>query len=325
MKHIFILISIIITITKGDSMQAELETSKGKIILELEFEKAPMTVANFVGLAEGKIENSAKPLGEPFYNGIKFHRVIADFMIQGGDPDGTGRGGPGYKFEDEIHPELTHSGPGILSMANSGPATNGSQFFITHKETPWLDGKHTVFGHVVSGQDVVDAIEQNDIIKTVKIIRKGKVAESFNAPLVFAEEKKKALKRQEEKNAKLKKEMENLTKDATTTESGLMYKIIKKGDGPKPKTGQVVSVHYAGFLTNGQKFDSSYDRNQPIEFPIGTGRVILGWDEGIMLLNAGTKAKLIIPPELGYGKRGAGGVIPPNAILIFDVELLEVK
>ena len=119
--------------------------------------------------------------------------------------------------------------------------------------------------------------------------------------------------------------MENLTKDATTTESGLMYKIIKKGDGPKPKTGQVVSVHYAGFLTNGQKFDSSYDRNQPIEFPIGTGRVILGWDEGIMLLNAGTKAKLIIPPELGYGKRGAGGVIPPNAILIFDVELLDVK
>ncbi|MAV64968.1 MAG: peptidylprolyl isomerase [Candidatus Marinimicrobia bacterium] len=325
MKKLIVILLLFLNISKGDSMQAELKTSKGTILLKLEFEKTPMTVANFVGLAEGKIENTAKPLGEPFYDGIKFHRVISDFMIQGGDPDGTGRGGPGYKFEDEIDPELTHSSPGILSMANSGPGTNGSQFFITHKETPWLDGKHTVFGHVISGQDVVDSIEQNDVIETVKIIRNGKKATSFDAPLVFSEEKKKAAIREKEKKEKKEKELADLTKDAKKTDSGLMYKIIKQGNGSKPKSGQTVSVHYAGYLINGQKFDSSYDRNQPIDFPIGSGRVIKGWDEGIMLLNVGTKAKLIIPPNLGYGAQGAGGVIPPNATLIFDVELISVK
>ncbi len=168
-------------------LYAEMKTSKGVILIQLEFEKTPLTVANFVGLAEGKITNSAKKAGEPFYNGLKFHRVIKDFMIQGGDPAGNGTGGPGYKFKDEIVAELKHTGPGILSMANSGPKTNGSQFFITHKETPWLNGKHTVFGHVISGQDVVDAIVQGDTIESVKIIRKGKPAKKFDAAKIFAE------------------------------------------------------------------------------------------------------------------------------------------
>ena len=164
-------------INEGQStMHAKIETSKGEIVLFLEFKKTPMTVANFVGLAEGNLENTAKPLGEPYYDGIKFHRVINDFMIQGGDPTGTGGGGPGYKFSDEIHPDLKHSGAGILSMANGGPGTNGSQFFITHKSTPWLDGKHTVFGHVISGQEVVNSIIQNDIIEKVTITRKGEEA-----------------------------------------------------------------------------------------------------------------------------------------------------
>ena len=322
---ILLVFFLLLGINKGDSMQAELTTSKGKIIIELEYKKTPMTVANFVGLAEGKIANNAKAPGEPFYDGIKFHRVIPDFMIQGGDPQGTGRGGPGYNFPDEFHPDLKHSGPGILSMANSGPATNGSQFFITHKETPWLDGKHTVFGRVVSGQDVVDAIEQNDIIKSVKIIRTGVSASNFDASNVFKEKKEYYQSVENEKKKAQEEEMKKLTEGATKTPSGLQYVITQKGDGPKPKQGQTVSVHYAGYLTNGQKFDSSFDRNQPIEFPIGTGRVIKGWDEGIMLLNVGTRAKLIIPSDLGYGARGAGGVIPPNATLIFDVELLEVK
>lgn len=168
-------------------LYAEIETSKGKILLQLEFEKTALTVANFVGLAEGKIKNNAKALGIPFYDGLKFHRVIPSFMIQGGDPQGNGSGGPGYAFKDEFLPEFKFTGPGILAMANAGPKTNGSQFFITHVATPWLDGHHTIFGHVISGQDVVNAIQQDDTIVHIKIIRKGKAAKKFKADKVFAE------------------------------------------------------------------------------------------------------------------------------------------
>ena len=308
-----------------EGMYAKIKTNKGDIMLELEFEKTPLTVANFVGLAEGKIKNNKKEVGEPYYDGLKFHRVIADFMIQGGCPDGNGMGGPGYQFPDEIHPDLKHSGPGILSMANAGPGTNGSQFFITHKETPWLDGKHTVFGKVTEGQDVVDAIAQDDKIIEIDIIRKGENAKKFDSKAIFDKELEKLEKQAAEKAKKAKEAIDALKKGAKVTSSGLAYKIIKKGTGAKAEAGKTVSVHYTGKLSNGTKFDSSYDRNQPIEFELGRGRVIKGWDEGISLLNVGSKATFIIPPDLAYGARGAGGVIPPNATLIFDVELVEIK
>lgn len=309
----------------NNGLYVKFHTSKGEVLVNLEFEKTPITVANFVGLAEGAIKNSVKEAGEAYYDGLKFHRVINDFMIQGGDPTGTGAGGPGYNFDDEFHPELRHDGPGILSMANAGPGTNGSQFFITHVETPWLDNKHTVFGRVVEGQDVVDAIAQDDLMDKLEIIRIGDLAEAFDAAAVFAQaEEIKAAKEAEARKA-LDSQMDEVAVGYEKTESGLRYKIIQEGNGEAPKSGQTVSVHYKGMLTNGNEFDNSYKRKQPIDFTLDGGQVIPGWDEGIGLLTKGAKALLAIPPHLAYGSQGAGGVIPPNAILLFEVELMDFK
>ncbi len=308
-----------------DGLYAKFNTSKGEILVNLEFEKTPGTVGNFVALAEGNLENSAKPQGNPYYNGLKFHRVIPDFMIQGGCPQGTGTGNPGYQFDDEFHPDLKHDGPGVLSMANAGPGTNGSQFFITHVETPWLDGKHTVFGKVTEGQDVVDAVAQDDVIESIEIVRVGETAEQFNAIEAFRTfEGARAQRIAAEREAR-KAELDKLAAGFDETESGLRYQIIQKGDGKKAEKGSMVSVHYKGQLADGTVFDSSYKRNQPLDFQVGVGQVIAGWDEGICLLNVGDKARLVIPSDLGYGARGAGGVIPPDATLVFDVELMDVK
>ncbi len=311
----------------SDGLYADLETSKGNIILELYYEQVPTTVSNFVALAEGNhpvVDDQHE--GKRYYDGLKFHRVIEDFMIQGGDPTGTGSGGPGYQFDDEFNEELKHDGPGVLSMANAGPGTNGSQFFITHVETPWLDGKHSIFGKVNSGQDVVDKIEQDDIIKTVKVIRIGEAAKNFNAPENFENyisEKSEAdiLRAEAEKES-----LEKLSEGMQETESGLKYKISKEGTGPNAKKDDLLSVHYSLQLVDGSEIDSSFTRGAPIEFTCGVGQVIKGWDEAMQLLNKGSKARLIIPSELGYGAVGAGnGVIPPNATLIFDVELVDIK
>ena len=308
-----------------DGIYAKFNTTKGEILVKLTHDKTPGTVGNFVGLAEGKIENKVKPQGKPYYDGLKFHRVIPDFMIQGGCPQGSGSGGPGYQFDDEFHPDLKHNGPGVLSMANAGPGTNGSQFFITHVETAWLNNKHTVFGFVESGQEVVDAIEGGDVIESLEIIRVGEEAKKWNAGEAFRTFEGSREKRLAEEKKRAEAELEKLAAGFDKTESGLRYKIIQKGTGVKAQKGKTVAVHYKGQLTDGSVFDSSYKRNQPIDFKLGVGQVISGWDEGIQLLNVGDKARLVIPSHLGYGSSGAGGVIPPDATLIFDVELVDVK
>ena len=308
-----------------EGIYAKFNTTKGEIVVKLTHDKTPGTVGNFVALAEGNMENSAKPQGKPYYDGLKFHRVIADFMIQGGCPQGTGTGDPGYKFDDEFHPELRHDAPGVLSMANAGPGTNGSQFFITHGPTPWLDDKHTVFGNVEHGQEVVDAIAQGDSIDSLEIVRVGAEAEAWNAIEAFRSFEGAREKRIAEAKARAEAELEELAAGFDKTESGLRYQLIQKGNGTQAEKGKTVSVHYEGSLSNGQVFDSSYSRNQPIDFTLGVGQVIPGWDEGISLLKVGDKARLVIPSHLAYGSAGAGGVIPPDATLIFDVELMNVK
>ncbi len=313
----------------NDGLYAKFVTNKGDILCLLEFEKTPITVANFVGLAEGTkdLGGGAGKKGVRFYDGLKFHRVIDNFMIQGGCPLGTGTGGPGYTFPDEFDPSLKHDRAGILSMANAGPGTNGSQFFITHNATPHLDGKHTVWGHVVEGQDVVDKIAQNDTIETVEIIRVGAAAKAFKSDqaafdALLASQESRA---REKELAAMEEEMEQIKgqwPDAITTESGLKYVVEKEGEGDTPKVGDMVKVHYTGKLLDGTKFDSSVDRGTPIDFPVGQGRVIKGWDEALLSMKKGEKRVLIIPASLGYGPSGRGP-IPPNATMVFDVELID--
>lgn len=312
----------------GDGLFARIVTNKGDIVVRLEFEKTPLTVCNFAALAEGKMDITG---GKPYYNGLSFHRVIEDFMIQGGDPLGTGSGGPGYRFPDEIDHSLKHDGPGVLSMANAGADTNGSQFFITHKDTPWLDGKHTVFGKVVQGQDVVDAIRQGDRIEQLVIIRNGSAAKAFRADqaafdtlLRGAAEARKA--RERTKREADIAQIEAKYPNATLSPSGIRYLILKEGTGPKPVRGRTVSVNYKGMFLSGEVFDGSDFHGGPLEFQAGMGRLIPGWEESILDMKLGEKRVAIIPPELAYGERGAGnGAIPGNAFLVFEMELVRIR
>jgi len=311
----------------GDGLFARINTDRGEIVLKLEYEKTPLTVCNFVALAEGKMDACQ---GKPFYNGLTFHRVIPDFMIQGGDPQGTGAGGPGYRFADEFDDTLRHSGPGVLSMANAGPGTNGSQFFITHKETPWLDDHHTVFGNVVTGQQVVNAIQQGDTIKTITIIRNGSKAQAFKADqtafndlTVRAKEAAaaKTKARQEADFARIAAKYPGLQTDA----NGVQYLIQKQGNGAKPTPGSTVQVNYTGMFLSGEVFDASDAHGGPLEFQAGIGQVITGWDKTIIDMKVGEKRLVVIPPELAYGERGAGNAIPPNTFLVFEMELVGIK
>ena len=339
-------------ITLQDGIYAKLITTKGDILIKFHHELAPMTVGNFVALAEGNHpEADEKFQGKPYFDGTLFHRVIPKFMIQGGDPDGTGAGGPGYQFPQEIVKSLKHDKAGVVSMANAGPGTNGSQFFITHNATPHLDGGYNVFAQVISGQEIVVAIGDVErmgsdrpvekvVLNKVDILRVGEAAKKWDASQAFLEGKQGVEDAKNAQAAAIEAEIDAAYPEATKTASGLRYIIETTGDGPKPEIGQVVRVNYSGYLMDGTLFDSSIKEiaqeggtynagREPYEpLPMQYGPmapVIEGWKEGIQLLNVGGKAKLIIPPYLGYGSRGAGGVIPPNASLVFDVELVRIE
>jgi len=310
---------------------ATIATNKGNITVELFYKKAPITVANFISLAEGKnpFVTVEKLKGKPFFDGLKFHRVIADFMIQGGDPSGNGSGGPGYSFKDEITDSKFDKG-GILAMANAGPSTNGSQFFITHKETPWLNGKHTIYGQVTQGMAVVNAIAQGDVITKITITRKGEAAKKFDAAKVFSdyygnkavEEKLKAEKDEKERlaaNEIVLKEFAN----GQTTASGIKYIVLKEGTGVVPTVESNVKVHYTATFMNGKILDSSVQRGEPLDFNLN--QVIPGWTEAVQLMKEGSKYKFFIPYTLAYGERGYPGSIPPKSDLIFEIELIKIN
>lgn len=340
-----------------DGVYAEFNTNKGVFVAKLYNEETPLTVANFVELAEGTNEmvDSAYK-GKKFYNGLIFHRIIKDFMIQGGDPLGTGSGNPGYKFPDEFSPELRHDKKGILSMANSGPETNGSQFFITLKETPWLDDKHSVFGEIVIGQEIVDSLGMVEttkpgdkpvdpvVINEVIIIRKGNSeVSSFNDAMAAVEEKAK-----EEEAAMLKVASETaavLASDLEKAElmpSGIKVYFNEKGDGVKPAEGSKIKMNYAGYLTNGSLFDSNleevakkygvWDHRRadgggyaptPTDYS-AEAQLIPGFREGLLMMSVGDKITLLIPAHLAYGDRGIPNLIPPGSDLIFNLEITEI-
>jgi peptidylprolyl isomerase len=324
---------------------AVFETSLGRFVCQLDYELAPVTVGNFVGLAEGTQEfldpRTRQWVRRPFYDGLKFHRVVKGFVVQAGDPLGDGTGGPGYAFMDEYSSELSHDRPGVLSMANLGPGTTGSQFFITLAPAERLDGRYNIFGHVISGMEVLHEMEKQPLmgpknstpvtdilLQHVRIVRRGSQAQDFDAQEAFAQQEQIVQQRNQHKQQRTAIFQNELARDlavAETTSSGLRYVVRKPGSGDAPRVGDTVAAHYVGFLEDGSRFDSSYEREQPFEFPVGQGEVIKGWDEVFQLMRKGEMLRVIIPPELAYGKRGHRRYgIPPGATLVFDVELVDI-
>jgi len=333
----------------GDGIYAKFTTNRGQILVKLLPEAAPMTVANFVGLAEGDFKVLDSTFTKPFYDGLIFHRVISkangdqqDFMIQGGDPLGTGMGGPGYKFYDEPVDSLRFDKPGILAMANSGPNTNGSQFFITIVPTPWLNGRHTIFGKVIEGQDIVNKTLKNDTIKKLEIERVGKEysTKHWNASEIFAKAYAPKKAEEDKEVARINKlaamskddykkyafeQAKKLYPTAQQTESGLMYVIDNAGTGDKIKAGDTLDIHYTGKFENGKVFDSSIPRGVPLHFIYQQQHMIPGFEEALSMLAKGAKATFIIPYYLAYGPMGRPGAIPPYSDLIFELQVVNVK
>jgi peptidylprolyl isomerase len=330
-KNMRLLFSIVVILfsfqtqaTLPDGLYATLQTNRGDIVLKLAFKEAPLTVINFVGLAQGE-KKSNQPLGVKFYDGLKFHRVIKNFMIQGGDPKGNGTGGPGYQFRDEFS-ELKHHTSGILSMANSGKNTNGSQFFITHESTPWLDGKHTVFGAVVKGMDVVNSIKKNDIIQKVKITRLGKQAQNFKTDeSAFQAQLAKYENQAFKKNAKKQQKFEQFVQDSyqqnVDKKLGYFFKTQVEGKGKSPQKGDLVNIKLEIKSETGVVLIQA---NKALSLSAGTGRLIEILDNAILTMKAGEKRVLVAPYYKIYGNVQRAG-LRLDAVLVFTLELLSIN
>jgi cyclophilin family peptidyl-prolyl cis-trans isomerase len=331
-----------------DGLYAEVQTNKGLVVLQLEFEKTPMTVANFVGLAEGTIANAAFPLGRPYFDGTKWHRVVPGHVIQCGIPQGakTGAdGGPGYEFPNEIVlPDLNHGRAGMVNMANGGPHTNGSQWCITLGDRSYLDGDYTVFGHVVEGMDVVFKIVPGDEVKTARIVRVGKAAKAFRPTTESFQamvETAKARVREDDakKRAAEDAAVESRWPDAVSLENGLRYIVMREGKGKPPDAGDKVRVAYSGTcLLSGKTFVSTEDGGRPywgetpapFEFEIGKTKVNPGVDAAVAQMKKGERRLVIVPAALGYGTGGFYAtqrpgekrfVISPNTLLVYEIEV----
>jgi len=331
-----------------DGMYAEVSTNKGMIVLQLEYKRTPMTVANFVGLAEGTIENSAFPRGTPYFDGTKFHRVVAGHVIQTGIPANGKTEGPGYQFPNEIRlPELNHDRAGNLNMANSGPHTNGSQWCITLGDRSYLNGDYTVFGHVVQGMEVVFSIAQGDEVKSVRIVRVGTAAEKFKPTtesfhkLVAAAEVR-VRQADEQKSADEGKMIRRTWPRAQTLDNGVRYVVLREGAGETPAAGDRLRVSYAGRYLKGISFVSTADGGkpyfgdtpEPFEFVAGKALVNRGFDAAVSGMKKGEKRVLIVPPGQGYGTSGYYSRdvpgrkrfhISPDITLVYEVEVLDIS
>lgn len=327
-----------------DGLYAELTTNKGVIVLQLEFEKTPMTVASFVGLAEGTVENKALPPGTPFFDGTVFHRVVAGHVIQAGMPKATERG-PGYTIPNEIVPGLDHGRAGMLGMANAGPHTNSSQFYVTLGDRSYLDGNYTVFGHVVAGLDVVNAIVQGDAVERVTIVRVGPKAQAFRPDTAMlrrlvAEVQARVKAADEEKAREEEAFLLATYPRALVSPNGNRYVVVRAGEGDAARPGDKVLVKYTARLRAGLTFSSSAEGGRPaagevaeaFEFEAGKTKITAGLDEAVLSMKKGERRTVIVRGAQAYTGSGNYGkeipgqkrlVIPPATMIVYDVEILK--
>ena len=327
-----------------EGLYAELATSKGIIVLELDFRRTPMTVASFVGLAEGTIRNAAFPLGAPFFDGSVFHRVAPGHVIQAGRPASAQARSPGYTIPNEIHPDLNHRRMGILGMANGGPHTGSSQFYITLGDRSYLDGDYTVFGEVFGEMEVVLSVERGDTIRSVRIVRVGEEADAFRPDTesfreMVREVEARAKAAEEEKKAADLAVVEEKWPNAVTCTMGWRYDIVQEGTGPFPEVGDTLFVRYAGwtfpmgygdhlepplqfgstrrggaphFLPEDVEKRAEGSRpgaaaGEPFSFIVGEANVNPGFDDAVSQMRWGEKRIVIVPAEVGYDPVGFYG------------------